>query len=573
MANDQSNFPVAAVRAALRVLPLVTLPGIWPPSAIQALSRVFRVSALSWTDLAYPLQSETGWSEDRENALRRLWHAGFTASEIAKALKVANRNAVIGKAYRLGLKSGPEGDRLTIENHDKVVAHFMSDAAQAAARACLSTFPMAVVSAAGPSEVTDRRAAAIFSHAAEAALLYGGEAARAQINAATARDQTDLERGLTPHELMWLPLWNSSNPLGGIMMPGDGSDIWSFWQNWHAARLHGSTTDGLPFRIARGLDLAISAVDRSVWDEGVGAIGDEVNHLRRKFRAEINNSTGSVPKAEPQTVTGVRFSVEIDGPIAVSDAVPTAVNQDTTDRHSAVIEAIDRLISEFSPSSRGGNLAAPIVRDVRALRDAVGATPKATRLGLAIPRGERLRQTLALIAGERNEDDAPLPSAEFTSDLRLVVSAYNILVAMDPTLEARDRAQTSPSLIDREAAPRAVAAALADAVAEGVAAPTVPAIFAEEAAIAPVEPSSDNRSSRRYTESFRNFCRAATTQVQAGIKLSWRHKSKVAVAAGTAKAAAKWIASHESLLLKLFPAGSATHELILRIVNFVKLLS
>lgn len=48
------------------------------------------------------------WTEDRIEALRKHWDAGLSASQIAKELgEGVTRNAVIGKAHRLGLKSRP----------------------------------------------------------------------------------------------------------------------------------------------------------------------------------------------------------------------------------------------------------------------------------------------------------------------------------------------------------------------------------------------------------------------------------------------------------------------------------
>jgi GcrA cell cycle regulator len=48
------------------------------------------------------------WSEDRIAKLRELWDKGLSASQIAgKLLEGVTRNAVIGKAHRLGLKSRP----------------------------------------------------------------------------------------------------------------------------------------------------------------------------------------------------------------------------------------------------------------------------------------------------------------------------------------------------------------------------------------------------------------------------------------------------------------------------------
>ncbi|MBL4787638.1 MAG: global cell cycle regulator GcrA-like protein [Kordiimonadaceae bacterium] len=48
------------------------------------------------------------WTEDRIEVLRTLWDKGLSASQIAKELgEGVTRNAVIGKAHRLSLKSRP----------------------------------------------------------------------------------------------------------------------------------------------------------------------------------------------------------------------------------------------------------------------------------------------------------------------------------------------------------------------------------------------------------------------------------------------------------------------------------
>lgn len=46
------------------------------------------------------------WTEDRVKILTKLWQNGWSGSQIAKKLGGATRNAVIGKADRLGLKHG-----------------------------------------------------------------------------------------------------------------------------------------------------------------------------------------------------------------------------------------------------------------------------------------------------------------------------------------------------------------------------------------------------------------------------------------------------------------------------------
>ena len=47
------------------------------------------------------------WTEDRIELLRRLWAQGQSASRIAEQLGGLTRNAVIGKAHRLGLSARP----------------------------------------------------------------------------------------------------------------------------------------------------------------------------------------------------------------------------------------------------------------------------------------------------------------------------------------------------------------------------------------------------------------------------------------------------------------------------------
>jgi GcrA cell cycle regulator len=48
-----------------------------------------------------------GWTDERIATLRKMWEGGATASEIATELGGVSRNAVIGKAHRLGLKARP----------------------------------------------------------------------------------------------------------------------------------------------------------------------------------------------------------------------------------------------------------------------------------------------------------------------------------------------------------------------------------------------------------------------------------------------------------------------------------
>jgi len=47
------------------------------------------------------------WTEERIEKLTKMWESGSTASQIAEELGGVSRNAVIGKAHRLGLKARP----------------------------------------------------------------------------------------------------------------------------------------------------------------------------------------------------------------------------------------------------------------------------------------------------------------------------------------------------------------------------------------------------------------------------------------------------------------------------------
>ena len=51
--------------------------------------------------------TQMSWTDERIDRLKDLWTQGMTASQIADELGGVSRNAVIGKAHRLGLQSRP----------------------------------------------------------------------------------------------------------------------------------------------------------------------------------------------------------------------------------------------------------------------------------------------------------------------------------------------------------------------------------------------------------------------------------------------------------------------------------
>ena len=59
------------------------------------------------------------WTDERIDRLKAMWAEGLTASQIAEDLGGVSRNAVIGKAHRLGLESRPSPVRAGEEKEKK----------------------------------------------------------------------------------------------------------------------------------------------------------------------------------------------------------------------------------------------------------------------------------------------------------------------------------------------------------------------------------------------------------------------------------------------------------------------
>ncbi|WP_324807443.1 GcrA family cell cycle regulator [Sphingomonas sp. LY29] len=62
------------------------------------------------------------WTDERIERLKKMWTEGSTASQIADDLGGVSRNAVIGKAHRLGLESRPSPVKAGEEKEKKAAA-------------------------------------------------------------------------------------------------------------------------------------------------------------------------------------------------------------------------------------------------------------------------------------------------------------------------------------------------------------------------------------------------------------------------------------------------------------------
>ena len=98
------------------------------------------------------------WTEERIERLKKMWADGATASQIADELGGVSRNAVIGKAHRLGLEQRPSPVKAGEEKEAKKAAPAAS-APKAAPKAEAPAKPAAAAPAPAPAPQTGAPAA------------------------------------------------------------------------------------------------------------------------------------------------------------------------------------------------------------------------------------------------------------------------------------------------------------------------------------------------------------------------------------------------------------------------------
>ena len=96
------------------------------------------------------------WTEERIERLKKMWHDGATASQIADELGGVSRNAVIGKAHRLGLEQRPSPVK---PGEDKEAKAAPAPAATAPAPAKAAKAEAAKVANAAPAAAASNQAA------------------------------------------------------------------------------------------------------------------------------------------------------------------------------------------------------------------------------------------------------------------------------------------------------------------------------------------------------------------------------------------------------------------------------
>jgi len=91
------------------------------------------------------------WTDERIERLKKMWHDGATASQIADELGGVSRNAVIGKAHRLGLEQRPSPVKPGEEKEKKAAATPAAAAPKPTAKAEAPAARVAATATPGPS--------------------------------------------------------------------------------------------------------------------------------------------------------------------------------------------------------------------------------------------------------------------------------------------------------------------------------------------------------------------------------------------------------------------------------------
>ena len=112
------------------------------------------------------------WTDERIERLRAMWTKGATASQIADELGGVSRNAVIGKAHRLGLESRPSPVKPGEEKEKKAKAAPAPKAAKPAPVAKAAPAAPAARESAAEEPATDFAAAPAPAKVAEPNIQY-----------------------------------------------------------------------------------------------------------------------------------------------------------------------------------------------------------------------------------------------------------------------------------------------------------------------------------------------------------------------------------------------------------------
>ncbi|MBU2605903.1 MAG: hypothetical protein KKC43_08430 [Alphaproteobacteria bacterium] len=322
---------------------------------------------------------------------------------------------------------------------------------------------------------------------------------------------------------------------------------------------------------------AFSAADYSVVDKTMRgtlsrlALNGEIIRIERGVY-EAMEYPGKVLSDLAPTVLQTSGAIQFDGgddePISVRRRASVEewdTGSKAAKRHSELLRLVEALLRRCQERMLTTDSVRELLEDIRLFRDALGATVQDLDPDFAIPRGDGLRQTLS--AYEKDDDFSRLPpiSDDILLALGKAIPAYNQFISLDDHLAKRDEALLGPDARKRMVGPKEGQPKIEAAVEGGAAKPEVKEVLDIEALPAPDQPDPENRASRRYSESNKNFARRA-------IEKAWEYASRItfrgAIGAtgagvGGSWAAAKWVWEYRDWLLSTF----AENPTMLKIVQ------
>jgi GcrA cell cycle regulator len=151
------------------------------------------------------------WTDERIATLKKMWEGGSTASQIAEELGGVSRNAVIGKAHRLDLKSRPSPVKANEKNK--------AAAKKAAPKPALASKKPAALAVARPVGQTATRPAEKAAEATAAAPSAEADGALSGTGGGTGNSGNNPQP--MPNHVPALPKIVSVGP-GGFLRQGPG---------------------------------------------------------------------------------------------------------------------------------------------------------------------------------------------------------------------------------------------------------------------------------------------------------------------------------------------------------------
>jgi hypothetical protein len=460
----------------------------------------------------------------------------------------------------------------------------------------------AAAAAAAASAVADDTFRASYASYASATIAASSSAVAVAVAAVAAADATDaaayvykafttdaraIENGsMSAADLAASPLWGS----GIDDMPPDLrkewqrqnrqllalDQNWQVWTNWYTARLRGDL-------LHKQRELAfVTELDEDDWKGDPKDINTKLQAIIDRFDIKLPTEN-EVPK---QTAGALHFIRNSDGkidadPSAESDQL--AIDSDALDRHGECQRLTEALRKKTEQFKAGGNASQELLDEVDLFLEALGSGVEQVRPGLLIPRGEALRMEKAANKDrDQYSDLAPL-AEEVKIALDKWEPAYNAMVALDPVLARSDQATLGPDAKRILIAPKDGMEKVISARDEGAATDNAVEALAEEAKVAPSDPDSENRNSRRFSEGVKNLGRGmVSAAIAGGIWMMENPKEAAAlVAMGVARVvsnrlgliqAAKWMLANEDWFLKKYSDNEKMLDVIKRtIANLKKL--